>query len=570
MAQKKFYRYLNFMVMATFFTVLFALNTLAAPAGGIGEIIGLEEGVTYEAKPVTINTAGNGYTMGDAVTLDEAGNKNLAGLYVVSSDSFTTWSDLIYVQGSLEGRQHLGTTAEGTTTINATRDRANAADVFKVGYYYGASYGSESSGSVGAAFQTDYVFSSAYWKGNNSPYGYYDPWPTPTGLQAALDAEAANDETYTGPSSATIQSQVKAMLESYSLNYAYTSDEIIPVNELLTMKIGVSKRGNYDNFKISPITSKVVFLVMDEDGNVTEHTWTGESKALTFYASTIIEETIDVQSISTLPEEGWIVAFKYYPVGYISEDAITVGSTGRGTGNEGRRIYDFNLRVGYDESVTAMADYYVIAKPKAAAPTGVKYDAGTNTISGLTSGTTYTLAPYDVLGAGTGTTYTTEGTTYKPATALTAGLWGVSVNASEANSASDPYIIYVEGSYKDRAHLGTETDGVINTTRDRNGVEWKSGYYFGVNKKGYAVANKFCNAYAFNGSKTTSYFGAEFIPTAKALADAITAETNNDTTYTGKSSSEIKTQVKTILENYYVSYAYTSDEIIPVDELLTV
>ena len=88
---------------------------------------------------------------------------------------------------------------------------------------------------------------------------------------------------------------------------------------------------------------------------------------------------------------------------------------------------------------------------------------------------------------------------------------------------------------------------------------WKLGYYYGA---AYSGTYQFFNNYGFNADRNVNIFGAATSPTQKALADAIAAGNTAEVT-------KIKTDIKTILENYYISYAYTSEQIIPVDELLT-
>ena len=537
MAERRFSRLLGAAVMTIVFILLLTLPVLADNvAGGKGIITGLDPSLPYKAKSVTVNSAGNGATFGDAFDLNPETNKNLAGLYVVSFDGFQTQSEIIYVEGAYSQRADLGTYDSAASKLK-TALRTNAADSFQAGVYLGTRYGY----SAATRFCNNYTFNESNTK------SIFGAEIVPT-QKALADAIASNNTAEV----TKIKTAVKTILENYFISYAYTPDDVIPVSELLSMKFARAKLSAYDGFKISSVTAKVVFYVMDENGNVTQHVWTDGGKTLNYYDSTLVENTVDAQSV--LPDKGWVVGFKYYPAGEVSLDNITYYSTT----STSARVYEFTMQIG-----SAYDGYYVIKVPKAETPTGITYDADTNTLSGLVAGTDYSLVPYTVLGVSkTGEVkVSAAGSTYTLSSPLGAGLWGIRVAASTSYSESDPIVFYVEGAYKDRADLGTYTSGVINSARDRTGVDdyWKLGYFYGA---AYTSTYQFYNNYGFNATKTVDIFGAELVPTQKALADA---EASGDTETVKK----IKTAVKTAFENFFVSYAYTSDEIIPASELLT-
>lgn len=146
----------------------------------------------------------------------------------------------------------------------------------------------------------------------------------PARLQAVIDAHyaAADYNDTLAANKLAHQQQIANGLESRYIQYAYDETEIIPVDELVEMSFTSKSRQTDYTFTATP---KAVFYVMDSNANVTEYSAMGLAETYTVGAWK--RTTVDVQSIENWPEEGWVVAVRFYPLGEVDAESIVFSKT---------------------------------------------------------------------------------------------------------------------------------------------------------------------------------------------------------------------------------------------------
>ncbi|MBR6633353.1 MAG: prolyl oligopeptidase family serine peptidase [Clostridia bacterium] len=113
---------------------------------------------------------------------------------------------------------------------------------------------------------------------------------------------------------AEIHKIAKETFEANRVRYALTSEQIIPVSELKSIKFSAYYQ---QGMKISgTVYGQAVFHVALPDGTLVSRTW--ESGANNFTG--IITYNVDVQSTPNLPTEGWIVGIELLPYGRMGDD----------------------------------------------------------------------------------------------------------------------------------------------------------------------------------------------------------------------------------------------------------
>ncbi len=382
--------------------------------GGIFTVNGLEEGKNYQWAPVTLNSTGNGYAVGEWNTL--TADTEIAGLVVVrfcngDGTIFSEASDIIYVSGSAIERQKIGNFKEDNGYVIC---KSGTSD-WLPGYFAGNSAGQVNEGgvlmpynsldqSVGtpANVQTlwlyDHTEETAEAKLEAQKSNTYPAW---TGGMKAETFQKIIDDFYASKASLTADEWAAERLahaqslantfESRNNRYAYESAEIVPVEDVSSFAFFTRKRQGTLVFESK---AKVVFKVMDLDGNVTDYSWTGATKAHGNGGDSGYQKhTVDLTTLFA-DAEGYLVGFAIYPFGEVDVDTVKVadGQYLAANGVSARFIQNQAEQGWYPD------DYKVeiLTYPKLE---GIK--AGFGAVAGLEEGKTYQYATLTINAAGT-------------------------------------------------------------------------------------------------------------------------------------------------------------------------
>lgn len=277
---------------------------------------GLDANKTYTVAPYTVVGATDadkrtvtGVTSVDASTLYD----DMVGLYAIYFDATdynlaSAPGAVIYVPGTYEEKLNLGNAVTKTHTYNGVSFDYTVADFEEVKE-------SAKEWAVGKILGCDYF---AY---NGKDYDSYKVdwiYSVPSS-KAFYEAEKANDGSFEA-----LQKQAEATLEGISFRYAYSPEEIIPIDEVLEMKFTAAIGTTYIDV-FNPQT-KYVLYVMNKDGKISEHTYltpyrdiSGDISATSKNEQTIVPR----REFKDLPEEGWIIGYKFYPYGEVQPKNIT-------------------------------------------------------------------------------------------------------------------------------------------------------------------------------------------------------------------------------------------------------
>ncbi|MBE6650702.1 MAG: metallophosphoesterase [Ruminococcaceae bacterium] len=281
---------------------------------------GLDANKTYVVAPYTVageieedKKTVTGVTSVDVSTLFE----DMVGLYAIYFDATdynapSAPGAVIYVPGTYEEKLNLGTSVTKTHTYNGTSFDYTVADFEEVKE-------SAKEWAVGKILGCDYF---AY---NGKDYNSYKvDWVYSVPSSKALyEAEQKNDGSFEA-----LQKQAEATLEGISFRYAYSPEEIIPIDEVLEMKFTAAIGTTYISV-INPQT-KYVLYVMNTDGTISEHSYLTAYRDITgdISSNSKNEQTIvPRRDFKDLPEEGWIIGYKFYPYGELQSKNITYRET---------------------------------------------------------------------------------------------------------------------------------------------------------------------------------------------------------------------------------------------------
>ncbi|MBQ7897080.1 MAG: hypothetical protein IJ323_01520 [Clostridia bacterium] len=519
----------------------------------------------------------------------------LYGLYIAGDGTNLTDSTPVpmYIRGSISGRATIGNMHDRVYTKNKTTDSDGdgTKDVYEATINVPHAYKSVSNnvnwiigGYSGAEWPvTLKADEETYSLGSFFTNQYFWYTPTSKNYADALAYEAGTSTTVPKKSSAEILKAVQDVAEYIQIRYAYTADEIIPISEVEEITFYAHKQyGGNKPFIITNTEAKYVFYIMGKDGRITEYTHIGE----TFATMGEQKETLDVQSLNGLPQEGWLVGWKFYPLGVVDIEDIAPNGTS-GTETFSMYFYLPNLK---------SSAYYVIDKPVAEGPTGITVDG--RTVSGLKDD--YAIAPYTIVGAKTDNAITSDkfvgGTYTLPEDA--AGLYAVyAVETDEHYASKDKFIFYLSGSYAGRATIGNKksvtytgkqtedgdgngvldeynvTFSVPSGTKGTAGVPiWTLGEYTGADYyHGYSSKNLTESDYKIFKSDYMYYapYSAEQYNAAVAY-EAMSDEEKANATKPEKTSAEMLVDVQALLQSIRVRYAYDSDDIIPIGDVKSI
>ncbi len=500
-------------------------KTLGLPAG-MGKISGYDE--SYYAAPATINDDGSGMKIdtAKAFQITEENNVRLAGIYAVSNDNFAT-KTLIYVYGLAAERKDIYEKDSGSFK----RVSGNTTGTFVPGNFTSITQ------PLTPVSKDLYSYSQWTYKEINAYLGETD-----------------------ADKKAELLEELKEKYKDIYVSYALTDREIIPVSDVSSLEFGFrfQRSGIKDTttLKIENGAYKFVAYVMDKNGAVTPHATI--KTGITIQIGTHAYATIDFKNDTwapAFPAESYLVGYRIYPYYGTPETTMTISGDGKDEAGTIRFI--------------ATPSTYTISIPKADAPKGITVDG--TTFKGLDESTTYSIAPYSVLGADN-----TKAVEIKGVTSYTlpegVGLYGIYIKGDGNNvQNSDAYIIYLRGSDANRQNL-----------HDRNA----SGYYI-MKEEGTSNANSSMNStpkpgefncggyWSSNLAKDKIGTGDKHVMT-KNITPLYTAytETYDDDEEAEKAKKAafdtfIASKTNSVtLANTYLQYSMNADEIIPISEVV--
>ncbi len=268
---------ISILLMAT----LFAVSSFAAISAVDGVVIGLDANTSYEIAPVTLeNYTAPTYTSVPDNSVEIEGLD--AGIYYIK-DTATNSITAVWVEGDAEARSDIGQLDYKNHTNSTTATQWLQVNNREAGFIAGIWTGSETA---------------------NVSRTYY---MSATGGNHVSRFTAA--KAYKGI--ITTRNLLFAFNDVY-FRYAYLPEEIIPVDELITMAFYTGRRqGSVLGINTSnTISSKYVLYTMDKTGAVTSHTLTLPTTYGTDRNYQIITPFADFPNID---HNSWIVGIDIYP-----------------------------------------------------------------------------------------------------------------------------------------------------------------------------------------------------------------------------------------------------------------
>ena len=329
--------------------------------------------------------------------------------------------------------------------------------------------------------------------------------------------------------------------------YTYDNTEIVPVEDVSSFSFFVRKRQGSLVFKAQ---AKVVFKVMDFNGNVTDYEWVGETKSYTNGGSSFNKFTVDL-AILLADAEGYLVGFAIYPFGVMDVDSMSVADAALlAAKNTSARFIQNQASMGW------YPDDYVIDIPTYPQLEGIK--GGFGKLSGLEDGRTYQYATLTVNAAGTGleTGIWTELT----ADTKVAGLVTVREVTRDGGFTIPTDIIYVYGDADSRQELGAvnASSGKVNAAAATN--TFKLGYWTGNSASTHSSFKTY----------EISTLGAGWITSTAAAAvgtaDAALAADPENAELQAAALAKRQALCDAVTNNW-LYYGYEPDEIISIKEL---
>ncbi len=504
---------MRFVVSAVAIVALMTLTAFATDiTGGFGAIGGVDD--TYYAAPATLNAAGDGLDLGEAIQLTDAKNTGLAGLYAVSTDStFESDYEIVYVYGDYSTRERLAT-VWGVSTTDPWPATTNSRHVegeirgvdswnhFAPGYFTGgcywrghASYNQHELIPSG----TQQQFNSSYkqvWFYNNTwesalaeatelaagdkdllsaykatideLWGAYYKEDAPTEF---IDAE--KEKLYNTAKAEFYQDYVLYQTQTdIDIKYAYNSDQIIPISEVNSFNIRMLLRGGALGYS-QAFSSKVVAYVYDPEADaVSKYTGISTPFTLNKSLSTAIKFDFTDKSAweSALPERGYLVGIQIFPLAGMNDpEKFTVNVNARTPVTVANyKTYSDNSWIGVvigggDVQSTASLTngLYYIDTPKASKPEGLGINEN-GTLTGTIIGMAYEYAKLSsadmlnekelIYAAVDDTTVLTD-----------AGLYAVKVVGVEGEyTTSDAFYIYKPGDVDEKESVIERTEWTVS------------------------------------------------------------------------------------------------------------
>lgn len=292
---------LSLLLLILLFT--FSLTALAEdtlPTGvsdGFGTLT-LDSSRSYEVAEVNMNERGDAMVIGEYSAFDA--DADMVGLYAVKeifSDGTKSGYTLAYAYGDLTERQNILDLSPDKTHYATCRDTNNDADTT---LFYPAMWSGSVSPSNGLS--SDTIF--AHQQINLTPYA---------NAKANFDALNEGDAGYAEAKAKLDTETANALKASDAIVYKYAFDRegVIKTNE--AEKFTLRFFCNNSTFITKTLTTKFVAYVSDRSGNIKTYSksytqeYAGVSTSKSFPFSAV------VNFADFLPEDGFLVAFEYYP-----------------------------------------------------------------------------------------------------------------------------------------------------------------------------------------------------------------------------------------------------------------
>ncbi len=292
---KIFKHLLTAVFVAVILSVTFSISSFAAIGVENGTVVGMDPNTTYEYAQVTVvNYEAPTYT---ALTKGTTKIEGLsAGLWNIR-DSSTLSTVTVWIEGDPDNRNDIG---EVYYSASAKKDVVRA--------------------------QNTTNFVSGVWTGkgcfNHSSFATYYLSDLGGSHLTISDAQKLEAGTIS-------KSTLRAKLQGIVYKYAYTPEEIIPVEELYTLGFIVGVRQgsikiSYADNAADPIPkTKYVLYTMGTDGKVTTHT----ALMPTIFDITRTSHNIFIKE--AFPNAaGWVIGLDIYPYGEVPFSGLSFAQVG--------------------------------------------------------------------------------------------------------------------------------------------------------------------------------------------------------------------------------------------------
>ena len=213
------------------------------------------------------------------------------------------------------------------------------------------------------------------------------------------------------------------MFEDYKYTYAYTNDEIIPVEKFESFKFAI--RNRIDNFDATgTVQTKLTFVVMNAYGEIE---YRDVYKAAENFKGCDQTFTAEDYTDAGYGTDGYLIGLVVIP--YVAAEDANVTITNFAKTN--------NL---YQASIILYEDGYKVTLPKLDKPV-LNFNEETKLVEGFDELLAYYYAPLTVAGYGDKSYFDSKLTLE-----LEAGLWAIGVRSEDpAFADSDPFIVFVKG-----------------------------------------------------------------------------------------------------------------------------
>lgn len=352
----------------------------------------------------------------------------------------------------------------------------------------------------------------------------------------ALGEEAQTNQT---PAFRAAIADLKTVFEDYKYTYAYTNDEIIPVEKFESFKFAI--RNRIDNFDATgTVQTKLTFVVMNAYGEIE---YRDVYKAAENFKGCDQTFTAEDYTDAGYGTDGYLIGLVVIP--YVAAEDANVTITNFAKTN--------NL---YQASIILYEDGYKVTLPKLDKPV-LNFNEETKLVEGFDELLAYYYAPLTVAGYGDKSYFDSKLTLE-----LEAGLWAIGVRSEDpAFADSDPFIVFVKGDEEARMELGTRLDSGANAGFYQivRGDVWEQGKWSGVDLA--HAGSGWGDTASRNLLSATGGHVAATIYT-KPLKDAIE---NADAVAEAAARQAIADKAETV----QFKYAYENNEVIPADEIVT-
>ncbi|MBR6632886.1 MAG: S-layer homology domain-containing protein [Clostridia bacterium] len=316
--QKMKFKLVVAVMLTALFVALFAISVSAEVVVNNGVVTGLNPNENYQYAQVTIVD----YTTPSYTSVASGATKIeglTAGIWYILNTS-TSERTAVWIPGEAKDRNDIGTMivdGDGYPVVKSHRDLTGA---WSSGEWTGH----------GSAYSN---------KGNNSAYYLTGRGEEDVGLPS-LNSYIDGDLT---------RNDIVKLMEASFFKYAYTSEEIIPVEELYTISFATGVRQGsltYSYVDSAPdkvLKTKFILYTMDKSGKVTPH----EALVPTVYGKRYVH-AISIEE--NFPKaDGWVVGIEVHPYGEVPVTGISFDKVPNSAGNYVNTIFSVEyIPTGYN------------------------------------------------------------------------------------------------------------------------------------------------------------------------------------------------------------------------------